>query len=110
MRVGADPARKLAAEDRLVGAMRLALTESVDVTFMAVGAAAAMWSYLGENGMAQAMDSCRRNLCALSGLSEGSEIVGLVLEFYRIILDTRSVAELCHAAERKKAVSRMCVI
>ena len=36
--------------------------------------------------------------------------VGLVLEFYRIILDTRSVAELCHAAERKKAVSRMCVI
>lgn len=110
VRVGADPARKLAAEDRLVGAMRLALTESVDVNFMAVGAAAAMWSYLGENGMAQAMDSCRRNLCALSGLSEGSEIVGLVLEFYRIILDTRSVAELCHAAERKKAVSRMCVI
>lgn len=109
-RVGGDPARKLSAQDRLVGAMRLAEQEGIDASYISVGAAAAMKTYLDEKGLCQNECNCREQFCALSELDESSPIVGRVLRLYRIILDGKSVAELCHAAASLKSESRKPVI
>jgi mannitol-1-phosphate 5-dehydrogenase len=43
-RVGRDPSRKLGWEDRLIGTMRLALSQGIEPRCYALGAAAALWA------------------------------------------------------------------
>jgi mannitol-1-phosphate 5-dehydrogenase len=46
-RVGRDPRRKLAWDDRLIGTMRLALSQGIEPERYALGAAAALWQLDG---------------------------------------------------------------
>lgn len=67
-RVGRDPARKLAPEDRLVGAYRLCQETAVDASFISVGIAGAAYRYLAESNQVQSTENAAAALEVLSGI------------------------------------------
>jgi mannitol-1-phosphate 5-dehydrogenase len=80
-RVGRDPLRKLAGDDRLVGAARLALASGVDPANLCRTAAAAL-CFNGPGDASSALmrtqlerDGVERTLSAVTGLPEGDPVV-----------------------------------
>jgi len=67
-RVGRDPARKLAPEDRLVGAYQLCQKMDVDTSFISVGIAGAVHRCLAESNQVQSTENAATALEALSGM------------------------------------------
>lgn len=96
-RVGRDPARKLALDDRLVGAWRLCEETGVDGTFIAIGIAGALHRYLDETGCEQNKESAITELTELAGCR-----IDAAIRFYERLLAGARPAELYAAAERER--------
>lgn len=102
-RVGGDPARKLAAADRLIGASLLALEQGVTPAFIAAGAAGAVYRYLNEAGTEQSMDAAANVLREVSGLADGHELMKMILQMYAYFLEGEPVCALRRAAQALKS-------
>ncbi len=104
-RVGGDPARKLAADDRMIGSSLLAMEQGITPAYIAVGAAAGIYRYIWENSMEQCIDSAMKVLAEISSLSADHKLSKLILDMYEKMISGASVAELRRAAEAVKAAS-----
>lgn len=104
-RVGADPVRKLAASDRLIGAARLCIEQGVTPAYLCVGAAGAVFEYLGENALEQTEPNAGAALAQLSGISGGEELHNRILGYYRLFASGESPGGIRRAAQRAKAAA-----
>ena len=104
-RVGGDPARKLGADDRLIGSSRLALEQGITPAYIVVGAGAALHRYLKEQGQDQTVENAEAVLREVSKVDPAGEQGQLILNVYRMILQGASLADLCQAAVEVKAAS-----
>lgn len=104
-RVGGDPARKLAKDDRMIGSSLLALEEGITPAYIAVGVAAGVKRFIDESGMQQCAESASKVLGGISFLEDGSELKAVVMKYYSMIIDGCSVTELRRAADAVKAAS-----
>ena len=110
-RVGGDPARKLSPADRLIGSSALALKNGIAPAYITVGAAAAVRRYIDETeGLAQSAETAEKVLAEVSGLAADSELVGLILGYYRMMLDGCSLSDLRRRADAVKSGSLKNVI
>jgi len=104
-RVGADPVRKLGAEDRLIGASNLMLSQGVSTAFVCIGAAGALYRYLNETGAAQTREHAAAALESISGEAVGAELRKDILSMYDLFAAGESIPTLRHAAQDEKAKS-----
>ncbi|MDP3446812.1 MAG: mannitol dehydrogenase [Eubacteriales bacterium] len=102
LRVGADIVRKLAPQDRLIGAARLCRVQGIVPAYICVGAAGAVYVYLKENGREQTQENAKEALAALSGLTEGN-VHALILHLYELFAQGCTTDDLRRAAQREKA-------
>lgn len=110
-RVGGDPARKLAPADRMIGSSLLALEQGVTPAYIALGAAAAVRRYINETeGLEQNEATALKVLSEVSGLEADSALTGLILPYYKAILDGTSLADLRRMADNLKSESLVNVI
>ena len=102
-RVGADPARKLAPGDRLIGSSLMALSEDVYPSCLAVGAAAAVCRLIKESDAPeQSMEEAARVLADISKLPADSELAKMILERYALFLAGRDLSDIRRFADRQK--------
>lgn len=102
-RVGGDPARKLAPADRMIGSSLLAMEQGITPAYIGVGAAAAVRRYIDETeGMEQSMESAKKVLKEVSGIDSDNCII---LDYYKMLLDGATVADLRRAADEVKSKS-----
>ena len=102
-RVGGDPARKLSPADRLIGSSKLILEQGMTPAYIAVGAAAGLHRYIKEaEGMEQSVDCAQNVLAEVAGLAADDTLAKLILEYYQMLLDGCSLAQLCTKAELVK--------
>jgi mannitol-1-phosphate 5-dehydrogenase len=100
-RVGADPVRKLGRADRLIGASLLQQKHGIMPVYTGVGAAGALMSYDEVNDV----DSAKKALLEIAGLSEDHELSKLIVTLYNMfltggeIVDVRIVAEVERQAD-----------
>ena len=104
-RVGADPIRKLAASDRLIGSARLCLEQGVAPAYLCVGAAGAVFEYLRENEREQTTEQAKAALAQLSGIVEGEELQERILAYYGLFACGESLSGIRRAAQRMKAAA-----
>ena len=104
-RVGADPVRKLAAADRLIGPARLCAEEGILPAYICVGAAGAVYAYLTQSGSEQTQATAKAALLALCGVCEGEPLQTLILGYYRSFITGESLSNIRRAAQRQKAAS-----
>ena len=102
-RVGGDPARKLSAEDRLIGSSVLARKNGVVPAYIAVGAAAGLRRYVAESNMEQNKENARNLLAQVSGLEANSSLAETIIDIYKMILGGCSIAQLQVYAQQLKA-------
>ncbi len=101
-RVGGDPARKLSAQDRLIGSSKLVLENGQVPAYIAVGAAAGLKRFLTEKELAQTEENALNLLVETSGLQKEDVLTELIMDMYRMLLNGASASELRRAAEQKK--------
>ncbi|MDO4547361.1 MAG: mannitol dehydrogenase [Clostridia bacterium] len=101
-RVGGDTVRKLAANDRLIGAAGMCLENGVVPMFIAAGAAAAVRAHIETNGEVQSESSARRALKELSGLDDGDRLKEMIIKMYALIIGGASMREIRQAADRER--------
>lgn len=102
-RVGGDPGRKLAAEDRLIGSALLAMEQGITPAYISVGAAAGLYRYIKEaEGMEQSEENAAKVLQDVSELDKSSPLMNLILGMYRMILSGATVDQLLKEADRVK--------
>ena len=101
-RVGGDPARKLSAEDRLIGSSVLALEQGVTPVYIAVGAAAAVMRYIREAEKEQSELSAREVLFEVSKLPEGS-LKELIVKYYLMFTNGASLKDVLRQADKDNA-------
>ena len=104
-RVGGDPARKLAKEDRLIGSSLLAMEQGITPVYGAVGAAGAVYRYLRENDRPQDDANALAVLAEVSGLEAEHPLVKLIMEFYPLYLENATPARIRQAAQNRKTAS-----
>ena len=104
-RVGGDPARKLAPDDRLIGSALLALEQGITPTYITVGAAAGLHRYLTEAGSCQTAENAFAVLREVSRLEEDAPLTQLSLARYEEICGGATLGELCAKADAIKAES-----
>lgn len=104
-RVGGDPARKLGADDRLIGSARLAQEQGITPAYIAVGAAAAIHRYLNENEKTQTVENAVQVLQEVSGLQAEEDLAQMVIFYYNELQGGATVGRLCALADRVKASS-----
>jgi mannitol-1-phosphate 5-dehydrogenase len=110
-RVGGDPGRKLAPNDRLIGAASLALEQGITPAYIAVGAAAGLKRYISETeGLGQGMFAAKKALSESSGLPTDSKLAGMILDMYAMILEDESPDKLISAADYVKASTSSAII
>ena len=109
-RVGGDPVRKLGPEDRLIGAAFLALEQGVIPAYIAAGAAAGVRRYLAEAGLRQSVETARNVLEDISKLDACAPLGQMILNAYRLLLDSSALEPLRRAADAVKAASIQNVI
>jgi len=98
-RVGADPVRKLGAEDRLIGASGLILSQGVTPAYIPVGAAGALYRHLSESGMEQTCQNAAAALKDIAGVAEDSELGANILHMYALFADGERPTALRRAAQ-----------
>ncbi len=110
-RVGGDPKRKLSADDRLIGASRLAARQGICPAYMAIGCAAAVYRYIkeSEDGM-QSAEKAVEVLETVSRLSAQDATAKGILHFYEMLLRGDSLDGLIREADELKAQARKPVI
>ena len=104
-RVGADPVRKLAASDRLIGSARLCLEQGVSPAYLCVGAAGGVYEYLKENALEQTEENAVAALRQLSGVVDGEALQQQILVYYRLFAVGDSLGGIRCAAQRVKAAA-----
>ena len=104
-RVGGDPARKLGADDRLIGSSLLALEQGITPAYITVGAAAGLHRYLKENAMEQTQENALKVLEDVSKLSADCELTKLILARYADICGGATLSQLCAKADAVKFAS-----
>lgn len=105
-RVGGDPERKLAFEDRLIGPAGLAFTQGIVPAYIAIGAAAGIWRYIDETEeMEQSLACAEEVLTNVSKVEIHSGLGELILNMYQMILDGKSIGEIRRTADEMKAAS-----
>jgi len=104
-RVGADPVRKLAASDRLIGSARLCLEQGVSPAYLCVGAAGAVHQYLKENAKEQTPEQAKAVLTQLSGVVDGEALQTQILAYYALFAAGESLGGIRRAAQRVKAAA-----
>jgi len=107
-RVGRDPVRKLAANDRFIGAANLCLKNGISPVYVSIGAAAA-FMFANENDEAavrvqtvvrnEGLEAALKQFC---GIDESSVIFGLVKDFYSKLKSGSSIEEVLRYAEKLK--------
>ena len=102
-RVGGDPARKLSAKDRLIGASGLCLRQGIYPAYIFLGAGGAIYQYLEENGEEQGIEQATEVLEKLSSLEKTSKQAKGILEFYEMFLKRESVKEMKRKAQLLEA-------
>jgi mannitol-1-phosphate 5-dehydrogenase len=107
-RVGKDPVRKLAENDRLVGAANLCLKQGIHPVYISLGIAAA-FRFHPENdeyaARVQAVVAKEGILTALAEfchISAESPVAELVMKFDRMLSKEQSLAEILQEAEKIK--------
>lgn len=109
-RVGGDPARKLSAQDRLIGPGKLVAASGEVPAYIAIGAAAGLRRLVGESGLAQTPENGKAMLLQTSGLLEADHLARLILSAYQMLLDGCTLTQLWRWAEQEKAAHRRNVI
>jgi len=110
-RVGGDPARKLSPADRMIGSSLLALSEGIYPSYIAVGAAAAVWRYINEDeGLTQSKESAVKVLAEVSELTADSDLAKMILERYDLLLAGKDLADIRRYADAKKSESLVDII
>ena len=109
-RVGGDPARKLGADDRMIGSAKLALEQGITPAYIAVGAAAAIRRYLNENEKPQTAENAQKVLQEISGLQNEETLAMMILACYEKLLGGATIRELCTFADSVKAASLQGII
>ena len=104
-RVGGDPARKLGADDRMIGSAKLALEQGITPAYITVGAAAAIHRYLNENALEQKKDNALKVLQDVSGLGADDSLTGMILSRYEELICGATIQQLCTMADRVKQAS-----
>jgi mannitol-1-phosphate/altronate dehydrogenase len=100
--VGADIARKLSPQDRLIGSARLCREQGIMPTFICVGAAGAVYAYLKENDCEQTNQNAKETLEQLASITDG-ELCALILRFYELFAQGCTTDDLRCEAQREKA-------
>ena len=106
-RVGGDPARKLSAQDRLIGSARLVLESGQVPAYIAVGAAAGLIRLVKETGEGKCPKAL---LCETADLQESDSLVSLIMEAYDLLTGGGDIAALRRAAEQKRAGSQKRIV
>lgn len=104
-RVGADVPRKLAANDRLVGAARSVEEQGGKPVYLCLGIAAALRQYLAEQGAEQTEGNAAGALRTFSGLDAGDFISECALRLYGRFAANEPIAAVLRAADREKALA-----
>ncbi len=100
-RVGREPARKLAPEDRLIGSSSLALEMGVTPAYIAIGAAAGLFRYMNEaEDKTITASEVLERVCELD---KNGELAKLILEMYELIKEGKSFGEIRRIADKKVA-------
>ncbi len=108
-RVGADIVRKLAASDRLIGAVRLCREQGITPAYICVGIAGATYAYLKEKDLEQTSEHASQTLEQLSGMTD-SFLLPMILRYYDLLISGCTMADLRRAAQREKAGSSYDVV
>ena len=101
-RVGADIVRKLAASDRLIGAVRLCREQGITPAYICVGIAGAVYAYLNEKNLQQTREHASQTLEQLSGLTD-SFLLPMILRYYNLLVGGCMISDLRRAAQQEKA-------
>jgi len=101
-RVGADIVRKLAASDRLIGAVRLCREQGITPAYICVGIAGATYAYLKEKDREQTHEHATQTLEQLSGMTD-SFLLPMILRYYGMIVAGCTTKDLRRAAQSEKA-------
>ena len=109
-RVGGDPARKLSAADRLIGSSVLMQSQGTLPTYIPIGAAAGLYRFVAESNLEQTVENAKHLLIQTSGLEGDDALVNSVLEYYQMILEGCSLAQLRICAEKQKVILRTNII
>ena len=100
-RVGREPARKLAPEDRLIGSSSLALEMGVTPAYIAIGVAAGLFRYMNE--AEDKTITASEVLESVCELDKNGELAKLILEMYELIKEGKSFGEIRRIADKKVA-------
>lgn len=100
-RVGADIPRKLAPSDRLTGAAKMIAEGGAVPVYVSLGAAAALFKYVTDNGIVGGVDGAMAEYTKLSGCESGDSFE-LVRRFYEMLVSKATAAELIAAADAAK--------
>lgn len=107
-RVGREPARKLAPEDRLIGSASLAFEMGVTPAYIAIGAAAGLFRYMNEaEDKTITASAVIESVCELD---KNSELANLILEMYELIKAGKSFGEIRRIADKKVAEKNQNII
>lgn len=104
-RVGADPVRKLGADDRLIGSALLCMEQGITPVYAALGAAGAVYRYLDEAQLEQTPERAAKALEEISGLEPAHPLAQMILDLYGWYLHGDSPAVMCRAAQKRKTAS-----
>jgi mannitol-1-phosphate 5-dehydrogenase len=102
-RVGADPARKLSPEDRLIGAASFCLDQNIAPVYISAGAAGAVYKRLADNKLEQTTENAIEVLKNISGIQADSDLAGYILNLYEVYRCRGGVTDIRQAAERIRA-------
>lgn len=96
-RVGRDVPRKLAPDDRLIGAWRLCEEMDISPVFLAAGIAGAVHRYLAEEGTEQGVLQAKKTLSELSGFHSDT-----VIRCYKMLCAHAPLSAVFSALERER--------
>jgi len=102
-RVGGDPVRKLGAEDRLIGASNLMLSQGMTPAFIAIGAGGALYRHLSESGKEQSSINAADALHEIAGDAVSGTLAELILGMYAFFLNGDRPSDLRRTAQDIKA-------
>ena len=109
-RVGGDPARKLSANDRLIGSSKLILESGETPAYIAIGAAAGLKRFLDEKELEQTDANALALLTEASGLCPDSPLTKLILEMYAMVRSGATAGQMRRRADIMKAQNGKTVI
>ena len=97
--------RKLGAEDRLIGASNLMLSQGAAPAYIPVGAAGALYRHLNESGLEQTVENAANALKAIAGDAVGEALKKRILSMYELFANGERPAVMRRAAQEIKAAA-----